>query len=361
MPVPLHTALMRAAALGAALLLGGCGNLGYYAHLAGGEYHLLSKREAIAEILKNPKTDPVLKARLAKVLDARAYASQTLHLPDNRSYTLYADVGRPFVVWNVFAAPELSLQPVQQCFLLVGCLAYRGYFDVDDARAEAARLKAEGNDVFVAGIPAYSTLGWFNDPVINTMMRWSDEQLIATVFHELAHQEYYLNGDTAFDESFANFVGEEGLRQYLAARGGASDAEMLRREREQIFVKLLMDTRERLDAIYSDDIPDSEKRARKQAEFQRLRDEYTQLREGPWKDFPAYDGWFAGAMNNAKLLPFGLYNRWVPAFAELYRQQGNDWIAFYKAVKKLGELPDEERERRLTELLATAKPSQERR
>ncbi|MGH8541356.1 MAG: aminopeptidase [Stenotrophobium sp.] len=339
-------------ALGLALLLGGCGNLGYYVHLARGEYSMLSRREPISEILKDPAADPILKARLTRVLDARAFASQTLHLPDNRSYTLYADVGRPYVVWNVFAAPELSLEPVQHCFLLIGCLAYRGYFDLAHARAEADALKTDGDEVFIAGVPAYSTLGWFDDPVLNTMMRWSDEQLIATVFHELAHQQYYLKGDTAFDESFANFVGEEGLRQYLVARGGASDTEILRRQREQTFIELVMDTRAQLADIYTSNLPDAGKRMRKQQAFAHLREQYAQLRAGPWKNFAGYDAWFAGEMSNAKLLPFGLYDKWVPAFAELYRLQNSDWPAFYAAVEQLGEEPDEARTEKLKQLSA---------
>jgi predicted aminopeptidase len=336
----------------AVFAVAGCGNLGYYVHLAQGQYELMSAREPIAEILKDGGRDPQLRERLAKVLDARAFAAQQLKLPDNASYTGYADLKRPFVVWNVFAAPELSLDPVEHCFLFVGCLAYRGYFGQAQAQQRADELKAAGDDVFVAGIPAYSTLGWFDDPVINTMMKWSDEVLISTVFHELGHQQLYLTGDTVFNESFANFVGAEGLRQYLAARGQDSAREQLRKSREHRFIGLVLAARKRLQALYESDAPDDAKRTGKQAEFTRLRSEYQTLRETEWKDFPGYDRWFANDLNNARLLPFGLYDEYVPAFAALFHQQHDDWPAFYAAARTLSKQPDEERERQLKALLS---------
>ncbi|TXH05176.1 MAG: aminopeptidase [Nevskiaceae bacterium] len=334
--------------------LAGCGNLAYYAHLAQGQYAMMSARVPIADIVDDPQRDPVLRDRLRKVLDARAFAAQQLHLPDNRSYTLYADLQRPYVVWNVFAAPALSLKPVEHCFLMVGCLAYRGYFNPAEAQREAQRLRDAGDDVFVAGIPAYSTLGWFDDPVLNTMMHWSDEMLISTIFHELGHQQLYLKGDTVFNESFANFVGQEGLRQYLAARGGDDTADALRRAREHRFIGLLLAARKRLQALYDSDAPDSAKQAGKDAEFTRLRAEYQALRDGEWRDFPGYDRFFAGELNNARLLPFGLYDEFVPAFAALFRQQHGDWPAFYAAAKALSEQPDEARQRQLETLNAEA-------
>lgn len=348
--------LLRTVLLAATLALGACGNLGYYVQLAHGQYQLMAAREPIVTVIDDEHRDPVLRERLRKVLDARAFAARHLGLPDNASYTEYADLKRPYVVWNVFAAPELSLQPVEHCFLFVGCLAYRGYFDKTQAQRQADQLHDEGNDIFVAGIPAYSTLGWFDDPVINTMMNWSDEVLIATIFHELGHQQLYLKDDTVFNESFANFVGEQGLREYLAERGGDSAAETLRRQREHRFIGLVLDTRKRLQALYDSDAPDATKRAAKQAEFTRLRGEYQALREGEWKDFSGYDRWFAGDLNNARLLPFGLYDEYVPAFATLFKQQHENWPAFYAAAKALSELDDAARDQQLKTLQAMAAP-----
>ena len=334
----------------ATLLLGACSNLSYYGHLAHGQYELMSARVPIRDIVKDDKQDAALRERLAKVLDARAFATQHLGLPDNDSYTEYADLKRPYVVWNVFATPELSLKAVEHCFLFVGCLAYRGYFDQQQAQEKADELKQQGNDVYVSGIPAYSTLGWFDDPVINTMMNWSDAVLIDTVFHELAHQKLYIKDDTVFNESFANFVGDEGLRQYLATRNDNSAAETLRKQREHRFIELVLGARRRLDQLYKSNATEQAKRDGKAAEFTRLRAEYQSLRENEWKDFSGYDRWFSSELNNARLLPFGLYDEYVPAFAELFREQNGDWTAFYAAAKSLKELSKEKRTARLNAL-----------
>lgn len=191
------------------LPLAGCSSLGYYSSLAQGQRALLQAREPIAAVVSDEQRDPLLRQRLKRVQDARAWAVRQLKLPDNRSYTTYSDLGRPYVVWNVFATPELSLEPLQNCFLLVGCLAYRGYHQQDAAEHRAEDLRKQGYDVHVGGVPAYSTLNWFADPVLNTMMRWSDEVLVGMIFHELAHQLLYIRDDTAFNESYAEFVEED--------------------------------------------------------------------------------------------------------------------------------------------------------
>lgn len=352
-----HHTLTRLIFAAPSLLLSACGNLSYYAHLARGEHELLNRRVAITQILKDESRDAALRERLKKVLDARAYAVWQLDLPDNRSYTQYADLQRPYVVWNVFAAPELSLEPVEHCFLFVGCLDYRGYFNRADADAKADELKAQGNEVYVAGVPAYSTLGWFDDPVINSMMYWSDEVLIGTVFHELAHQKFYVKNDSAFNESFASFVEDEGLHQYLLARGAPSEEHQLHQQRQQQFVRLVMSARERLDALYRARLAPEEMRRRKQEEFTKLDAGYRQLRDEIWNGYTGYDRWFDGGLNNAKLLPFGLYDEWVPAFAALYAQQNRSWPAFYAAVEQLARQPEEIRIERLKALRALAEAS----
>lgn len=336
-------------------LLSACSGLSYYTHLAEGQYALLAKRKPIAALLANPKTDAALRPRLQLALDARAYASEVLKLPRNGSYTQYADLGRPFVLKNVFATPEFSLNAVEHCFPIAGCVAYRGYYDAALAEAEAARLKAAGNDVYIGDVPAYSTLGWFDDPVLNTMLRWSDDELVGTIFHELGHQRLYVKNDTSFNESFATFVEQEGLRQWHAARGlPAGDS--LRTQRADQFTALVLAARTRLKALYALDLPPATMRERKQQEIEQLRADYRQLRDGTWAGYSGYDNWMNAAINNAKLLPFGLYHQWLPAFAALYAQSGRDWTMFYAGAKRLAERAPAARTAALEQLQAGATP-----
>lgn len=335
----------------------GCATLGYYAHLANGQMDLLAKREPIEWILKDPKRDAELRRRLALVLDARRFAIETLALPDNGSYTLYADIGRPYVVWNVFATREFSLEPIESCFPLAGCLAYRGHYDKARAQKQAQQMRDQGYDVDIGGVPAYSTLGWFDDPVLSTMMRWNDADLVGTVFHELGHQRLYVKDDTTFNESYARFVEQQGLRDFFAAgRIDAVESETARR-REAQFVALVIATRRRLAETYSLPLSPEAMRERKAQAFADLRRDYEALRDGEWNGQSDYDGWFARELNNASLLPVSLYDEWVPAFSALFAQSGRDWIRFHAACADLGRLDAIQRKQRLAELQAAAAAS----
>ncbi len=335
------------------LPLSGCSTLGYYGGLAQGQRALLKAREPIAEIVQDEQRDPELRRRLLKVQQARQWAVQKLGLPDNRSYTTYADLGRPFVVWNVFATPELSLEPYQNCFPLLGCVAYRGYYEQHQADRRAQELKGQGYDVHVGGVPAYSTLNWFADPVLNTMMRWSDEVLVGMIFHELAHQVVYVRDDTAFNESYAEFVEEQALEEYLAETGGSREAWQLYSHRRRQFVDLVLATRSRLAQVYASPLDDEDKRSAKRRQFEQLAQDYRQLRDGPWTGYAGFDAWFSDAVpNNARLLPFALYDEYKPAFAALYRQVGADWPRFHVAVKELARLPAGQRKQELRALLS---------
>jgi predicted aminopeptidase len=324
------------------LLLNGCASVSYYGQLASGQLQLLRAREPVAKVIADPGRDQQLRAHLTQSQKARTFASQQLHLPDNQSYRLYADIGRPFVVWNVFATPEFSLTPQNHCFPVAGCVAYRGYYSQSAARGEAALQRLQGMDVSIGGVEAYSTLGWFNDPIISSMMGWGDERLATLIFHELAHQRFYVKDDTEFNESFATFVEQEGTRQWRAERGLAPENGEQARHRDQ-FIQLVLDTRTRLERLYALPLPAEQMRQRKAAEFERLRREYRQLRDSQWAGDKRYDAWINAPMNNARLLPFGLYDQWVPAFATLFRQVDGDWVKFYAAVEKLGALPVGER------------------
>ena len=248
-------------------LLNGCTSLGYYSQLASGQWQLLRAREPVAVLVADPATPPALRQHLAKAQQARAFASSHLKLPDNRSYRVYADIGRPFVVWNVFATPEFSLEPHTYCFPIAGCVAYRGYYSQSAARGEAAIQRLQGMDVSIGGVEAYSTLGWFNDPILNSMMGWGDERLATLIFHELAHQRFYVKDDTEFNESFATFVEQEGTRQWRAFRGLPPDTDSRLQQRDQ-FIELVLETRSRLEKLYAQALPAEQMRERKAATFE---------------------------------------------------------------------------------------------
>jgi len=331
-------------------LLGGCSSIDYYSQLAGGQLSLLHAREPVAKIIADPGSDPKLRDHLIKSQQARDFASSQLHLPDNRSYRLYADIGRPYVVWNVFATEEFSLDPLTHCFPIAGCVAYRGYYSPGAARGEAALQRQSGKDVYLSGVETYSTLGWFDDPIISSMLHWGDERLAALIFHELAHQRFYVKDDSEFNESYANFVEQEGGRQWRVARGLAPVSMPESKQRDE-FTQLVLNARERLKTLYGQPLAAEVMRQRKAAEFERLRSDYRQLRDSQWAGDRRYDPWINAPMNNAKLLPFGLYDQWVPAFAALFKQVKGDWPAFFSAVEKMGGLPAEQRKAALQRLM----------
>ncbi|RMN40646.1 putative aminopeptidase [Pseudomonas syringae pv. apii] len=350
MPRPPASRLRHLFALTALTLLAGCSSVSYYGQLAQGQWQLLQAREPVEKIIADPTRDAGLREHLARSQLARRFASEHLHLPDNKSYRLYADLGRPYVVWNVFATDEFSLEPVTHCFPIAGCVAYRGYYSPGGARGEAALQRQAGKDVYLSGVEAYSTLGWFDDPILSSMLGWGDERLATLIFHELAHQRFYVKDDTEFNESYASFVEQEGTRQWRAARGLPPESVSQSARRDQ-FIRLVLETRERLKTLYRQPLSAEVMRARKAAEFERLRRNYRQMRDEQWAGDKRFDGWVNGPMNNAKLLPFGLYDQWVPAFAALFRQVNGDWPAFYQAVEKLGGLPVEPRKAALRRLM----------
>src|SRR5574337_463121 len=239
--------------------------------------------------------------------------------PHTRSYTGYVPLHRPYVVRNVFAAPRFSVQAVPQCFPIAGCVAYRGWFSEAAAKADAARLRAAGDDVWIGGVPAYSTLGWFADPILSSMLRWDDDELAGTIFHELAHQLIYVKSDTTFNESFATFVQEQGLRAWRASRDlPPEDAHQ--QAMADGFTSLVLDLRERLKTLYASGVDQVAMAAGKQREIAAFRTRYAHWRQQHWPGDHRYDAWVAQPINNAQLLPFGLYDQWTPAFAALFRR-----------------------------------------
>ncbi|MFT3791099.1 MAG: aminopeptidase [Rudaea sp.] len=338
-----------------AILTSACSTLRYYAHVAHGQAQLVTQRKPVDAVIADPATDARLAARLRLAREARRFASARLGLPDNRSYTSYVDLHRPYVVWNVFAAPRYSVDPILHCFPIAGCVPYRGWFDEVMAKAEAARLEARGDDVYVGGVAAYSTLGRFADPILSTMLRWDDDELIGTIFHELAHQLIYVKDDTAFNESFANFVHDEGLREWHAAR--ADDARDERnRQADDEFARLALDLRERLRKLYAGTLDRAAMEAAKQNEIADFRRRYAQWRDAHWPGDHRYDALVAAPINNASLLPFGLYDEWMPAFAALFAQAGRDWPAFHARVRRLARMQKTAREESLRAAAGAAAP-----
>ena len=333
-------------------LTAGCSTLGYYAHVTRGQASLLVHRKPIDAIVADANTDPVLRKRLAEAEAARRFATDRLGLPSNRSYTSYVDLGRPYATWNVFATPEFSVEPITHCFAFAGCVAYVGFFDKARAESERTKLAGQGNDTAIEGAAAYSTLGWFADPILSSMLRWSDDELDGVIFHELAHQRVYAGDDTAFNESFATFVQREGLREWRASRGlppggDADDA------RDDAFTALVLDLRERLRALYARELDAPAMREAKAREIEAFRERYRRLRDTEWKADASYDPWVAAPINNARLVPFGLNDHWVPAFERLFIQANSDWATFYGYVRGLAHLPKAERDERLEAWLAT--------
>lgn len=325
-------------AAGCLLLLTGC----YYTQALRGQLEVLGKREPIAELLADPGTPAELARRLELVADAREFAVTELGLPDNGSYTTYADLERDFVVWNVFATPEFSLRPKQWCHPIVGCVAYRGYFREAAAASTAERLEDAGYDVHMGGVSAYSTLGRFEDPVLNTMMRWDDVQLVSVLFHELAHQVLYIKGDTAFNESFATAVEEFGVERYLRRRGMeelyASYEE--RRELRRRLTAQVEAARADLETYYGETIDDDEKRLLKEDRFERLEADLRALLEQSGRDADAF---LARPFNNARTVSFALYDGRLPEFRQLLENCGGELSCFYDEVRRISELDEAER------------------
>lgn len=339
------------ALLSAALCVGGCSNLGYYAQSVSGQLNLLWKREPINEVVQRAETPAELKNQLTRVIQMRDFATRMLKLPDNGSYRSYADLQREHVVWTVFATPEFSLELRQWCFPFAGCVSYRGHFSPEAAEAFAQPLRAAGDDIYVGGVDAYSTLGWFDDPVLNTFVHRADPYLAGLIFHELAHQQLYVKNDSTFNESFARAVELQGVTLWLKEYG--TPEQLIRYQAQEIrqkeFVALIESSRTQLAALYAAALPADEKRARKQQLFDQLQENYGALKK-QWDHFTGYDNWFSKQLNNARLASLTTYTDLVPAFEALLRQNKYDFVAFYAAAKELGELPTTERNQRLEQL-----------
>jgi predicted aminopeptidase len=324
---------------------GGCSTVGYYAQAIGGQMELMRKARPISEVLADAAVSEELKRKLERVVQIRNFASRTLALPDNDSYRRYADLHRPFVVWNVFATPELSVEPKEWCFPFAGCVGYKGYFSEADAKRFAAELRTQGDDVYIGGVPAYSTLGWFKDPVLNTFIRYPDAEIARLIFHELAHQVAYAKGDTTFNESFAVTVEEAGVHRWLAAHGTAEEKSAFDRAQvhRHAFLDIVGRYRMRLAQLYSGPLSADAMRAQKAEILAQMRRDYLTLKQ-QLDGLSGYDRWFGQPLNNAQLASVAIYNQLVPAFHALLSGRDGDLPSFYREVKRLASLPQSERD-----------------
>ena len=336
--------------------LSGC----YILQAANGELQVMRARKPIDKVLADPGTPASVRDTLTEVKAAREFASRELKLPDNRSYRSYADVHRQFVVWNVVAAPEFSVHPKQWCFPIVGCVAYRGYFKEQRARTFAANLSKRGFDVTLDGVPAYSTLGKFADPVLSSMIRYGPDELAAIVFHELAHQLLYVKNDTQFNEAFATTVENAGLERWLTLNGHSDRIKQYKKDstREREYIELFARTRAQLAALYASGAPVAEMREQKTKAFETLANEIRDLEKRQGLKSTGYDEWIKEGLNNARLASEANYYDCVPGFERLLAEQDNDLPRFYAAARELSRLPLAERHAKLCRSPAPPAPSQ---
>lgn len=338
-----------------ALSIGACSNLSYYGQSINGHFDIMNRREPIPELLRNPKLKPELRAKLELVLQVRDFASDKLSLPDNGSYRSYVDLKRNHVVWNVFAAPEFSVEAKSWCFLFTGCVSYKGYYAEDDAKSLARELEEQGLDVYVAGIDAYSTLGWFDDPVLNTFIRRNEAGLAGLIFHELTHQLLYVKNDSTFNESFATTVELEGVSLWLKKQKKQHKFKtyLKRKHRHDEFINLILDYRERLKKIYGQNQVDEEKRVLKKQAFASMQRDYKKLKK-KWLGYKAFDDWMKHDLNNAHLVSVGTYHEYVPAFQLLLKKQDHDMEKFFLEAERLADLDKKERDKAMQTLLKSA-------
>lgn len=323
--------------------LTGCDTLGYYAHGAKGHLQLMSQRRDINQVIEDEGTPDKTRQYLQTVKQAKQFAREQLKLPDNNSYNSFSDLKRDKVTWNVVATPELSMQPYQSCFPITGCLSYRGYFDKNMAETFAHQLEQQGYETYIGGSTAYSTLGWFNDPIVSPMLRFGELHLVETLFHELAHQQLYIKNDSNFNEAFATTIGQTGLRRWLEQ----SNPQVIRQynaknRRHAEFLGLLNQTSKALKTLYQSDISDEQKRLRKQQEINKLRQDYQQFK-AKHNNYSGYDAWFKKPINNPRLAMVSVYHQYVPDFERWLDACQHDYDAFYAVIAEIGRLSKQQR------------------
>ncbi len=339
------------------LLFSACESIQYYGQAVSGQLYILTHRQTLTKLLSDPAVSPHLQKQLERISAIRTFAASQLQLPLESHYSTYVELGQPFVVWNVSAVPEFSLQPLTWCYPIAGCVSYRGYFNEAAAQEKASAMAIKGYDVYVGGVAAYSTLGWFSDPILSSIINRQEYELASLIFHELAHQVVYIAGETQFNESFATTVEREGVRRWLQnTRDNRTDTESLTTavaesiRRQQQFVELVQKAAAYLQYMYNSTLSLPEKRSAKNQRQQQMRSDYARLKVS-WQGYNGYDKWFGGELNNAQLATVTTYNNLVPAFASMLDMASGDLPLFYKNVAALAQLNPAQRQEQLQELL----------
>ena len=348
--------IRRGLGVAAAFVLAGCSvSPAYYWQAAGGQIEILSKSRPVSDVIVDAQTTPALREQLLRAQQVRAFAVNALGLPDNSSYSRFAALDRPYVSWNVFAAEPLSVRLKEWCVPIAGCIGYLGFFDKAEADARAAELSAAGYDVYVGGVPAYSTLGWFSDPLLSTFISWPETEFARLLFHELTHQVAYVKDDTEFNESLATAVEEEGVKRWtmqpgkVALQPGFERAQSMRGD----FRALIVDFRSQLQALYASKLPAAEKLSRKSALIVAMGERYRQIKAERWGGYAGYDRWFSQPINNALLASVGVYTGKVPAFSRMLAACGGDLPRYYTRIRQVAAQPALERNRMLNAAACT--------
>ncbi len=341
------------------LLLQGCASLDYYVQSIKGQMEIFASRESIDDLLASNSLSPEFREKLSLVKSLREFAINELHLPANKSYTTYSDIGRDYVVWNVFATPEFSLEPMQWCYPIAGCLDYRGFFSLKTANDFARSLEEQKKDVYVGGVRAYSTLGWFSDPVLNTIIDKKPAYIARIIFHELAHQKIFITGDTDFNEAFAETVALEGTTRWLEKMSNKDQLESfnVEQQRENRFVELVLEYRKQLEELYQGQMTTEQMLIEKNRLFLDMLHDYESLRRN-WDDKFNYDTWFTTGINNAKLAAISTYRQLVPGFLNLLAMVDYQLTDFYRVASSLQACPKKLRHDILMDIDARKTPDQ---
>ena len=347
---------------GAAVLLfvvlaGGQGCLGYLVRAGCGQASILWKRRPIRDVLADSHLAPRKRRGLEHVLAVQRFATESLSLHPGNSYTLYSDIGRDAAAYNVTAAPELALQPHTWWFPVVGTVPYLGFFSKEEARTKARELEAQGLETVVQSVSAYSTLGWFSDPLLSSQLALSDFSLTRLVIHETAHATLWFPGDVRFNESFASFVELEGALAFYRARFGEADpryrkyVEIIREGSaiSHIFRRRTME----LDKLYKKAGTTSAKRAGKAKLLVQLREDLMSSAVS----FQHYDLHKIAAKryNNAHLLSYRRYDSGQEFFRVTFEASGRNWRTFLGKMAALRKRKPAEREQMMTEIRKTTK------